>query len=165
MSYSGTAVALHSNKFLYREQHVVAYKDGRLLQRVVLYACRDDSAFARKTTSYQGMLAPDFEFEDVSTGMREGVRSVGSTRTVYFRTNRVYSEKVRMLPPVLGLVVDSGFDGFIQANWTSLLTGEAVKLPFLAPSRLEDLIFSCSTCALKTSAQFPWKFSGCVWRM
>jgi hypothetical protein len=49
LSYSGIATARHSAEFLYGEHHVLLYRDGRLAERVVLYTCRDGSAFARKT--------------------------------------------------------------------------------------------------------------------
>jgi hemin uptake protein HemP len=70
MSYSGTATALHSNEFLYGEKHVLVDHDGKLAQRVVLYTCRNGSAFARKTVSYVDPLAPNFVLEDASDGMR-----------------------------------------------------------------------------------------------
>jgi hypothetical protein len=66
------ALARHSPQFLYGERHVLLYRGGGLAERVVLYTCRDSSAFARKSASYADSLAPDFLLEDVSNGMREG---------------------------------------------------------------------------------------------
>jgi hypothetical protein len=141
LSYSGTATAPHSTEILYSEHHVLHFRDGRLADRVVLYTCRDGRPFARKTAVYGNPLAPDFLLEDRSTGMREGVRSEGDQRAVFFRRVRVETEKWGPLPSVPGLVVDTGFDEFIRANWQQLMTGQGVEMHFLVPSRLESMSF------------------------
>ena len=60
LAYSGTARVPGSGEFLYREHHVLKYRDGRLAQRIVLYSCVDGSYFARKISNYSDPLAPDF---------------------------------------------------------------------------------------------------------
>jgi hypothetical protein len=141
LSYSGIATGRHSTEFLYAEHHVLLYRDGRLAERVVLYTCRDGSAFARKTVNYVGPLAPDFTLDDAATGMREGVRSQGDERQVFFRGNRLAPEAAGPLPQIRGLVIDTGFDAFIRANWQALMTGKPLDLHFLVPSRLEEMRF------------------------
>jgi len=141
VSYSGTATARHSAKFLYAEHHILRYRDGRLAERVVLYTCRDGSPFARKTVSYVDAFAPDFLLEVASTGMREGVRTVGNERSVFFRDDRVEPEKASPLPSTPGLVADAGFDEFVRAHWRALMSGESQELHFLVPSRLEEIGF------------------------
>jgi hypothetical protein len=141
LSYSGTATARHSAKFLYAEHHVLRYSEGRLAERVVLYTCRDGSPFARKTVSYVDPFAPDFLLEIASTGMREGVRSVGTERSVFFRDDRIDPEKTSPLPPIRGLVADAGFDEFVRAHWQALMSGKSQELHFLVPSRLEEIGF------------------------
>jgi hypothetical protein len=144
--YSGVATARGSAnqgqlKFLYGEQHVLLYRDGRLAERVALYTCRDGSPFARKTVSYVDSLAPNFVLEDISNGMLEGVRNVGGGRAVFFRGDRIEPERVGPLPHTQDLVADTGFDEFIRTNWQMLMNGKAVDLPFLVPSRLEQVGF------------------------
>ncbi len=141
VSYTGTASALQSRKFLYREQHVLVAHDGRLAERVVLYTCRDGAPFARKTVSYVNPFAPNFVLEDASTGMREGVRSDGDRREVFFRAARVKAERSTPLPAVTGLVADAGFDEFVRANWQPLTGDKALSIHFLVPSRLDDMGF------------------------
>jgi hypothetical protein len=141
VSYSGTASSRHSADFLYGEQHVLEYREGRLAQRVVLYTCRDGSAFARKTVSYVDTFAPDFTLEDVSNGMTEGVRSDGKGRFVFFRGGQGEQEKSNPVPRVEGLVVDAGFDEYVRSNWQSLMAGKELNMPFLVPSRLSDIGF------------------------
>lgn len=141
LTYSGTAMAARSDDFLYREKHVLHYRDGKIAGRVVLYTCRDGSAFARKTVSYVDTLSPDFDLEDASNGMREGVRTEGGVRKVFFRNDRHSAEKVGTVPSIDGLVADSGFDAFVRSNWQSLMDGHALGMYFLVPSRLEDMSF------------------------
>jgi hypothetical protein len=141
VAYSGTATALRSGKFLYNERHVLQYRDGKIAARVVLYTCRDGAAFARKTVSYVDALAPDFLLEDASSGMREGIRSVGNTRQVFFRGDGAASEKSGALPDVPGLVADAGFDTFLRLHWDALVNGNALGMNFVVPSRLNDIGF------------------------
>jgi hypothetical protein len=139
--YSGTATALHSDLFLYRENDVVQFRGGKIAGRVVLYTCRDGSAFARKTVSYVDPLSPDFTLEDTSNGMREGIRSSNHEREVFFRSDAAAAEKSRAMPAASGLVADSGFDEFVQMNWQALMAGQTLGLDFLVPSRLHDMGF------------------------
>jgi hypothetical protein len=140
IGYSGTATGRH-DQFLYGERHLLKYRDSRLAERVVLYTCRDGAAFARKTVSYVLPTSPDFELDDAANGMREGVRSAGSARTVFYRGVRVEPEKSGSVPEDPGLVIDAGFDEFIRANWPSLMSGKPRNLEFLVPSRLEAIRF------------------------
>ena len=142
LTYLGTATAPHSTEVLYGERHVLHYREGRLVDRVVLYTCPDGRPFARKTAVYGDPMAPDFLLEDHSTGMREGVRIEADRRVVFFRRVRVEAEKSGELPSVPGLVVDTGFDEFIRANWRQLMTGPGVDMHFLVPSRLESMTFT-----------------------
>jgi hypothetical protein len=106
LSYSSVARVRHSTQVLYGEQHVLRYQQGRIAERVVLYTCRDGSAFARKSVSYSNALVPDFLFEDASNGMREGIRE-GATpggREVFYRERSGDPEK-------------SGF--CCQVDWTT----------------------------------------------
>src|SRR5580658_8425948 len=68
LSYSGTATARHSSEFIYGERHLLRYRDEQLAERLVLYTCRDGSAFARKTVSYVEPMAPDFVLDDAANG-------------------------------------------------------------------------------------------------
>lgn len=149
LTYSGVATSRRTNDFLYGERHFLSFRDGRLDQRVVLYTCRDGSAFARKKVAYRDPLAPDFIVEDASNGMREGIRTAaaaglpggGSERTVFFRENARSREATGPLPRVPELVADAGFDEFVQLHWPQLMAGNALQMRFLVPSRLSDYGF------------------------
>ena len=141
LSYSGTATAPHSAKFLYNERHILEYQNGRPAQRVVLYTCIDGKSFARKTVHYVDSLAPDFLLEDVSNGLREGVRSGSNGRAVFFRSGDAQRERSRVLGSITGLVADAGFDEFVRANWQRLMTNQSLEMHFLIPSGLDNYRF------------------------
>jgi len=145
--YSGVANARHSDDFLYGERHALFFRNGRVAERVVLYTCRDGSAFARKTVSYTNPLVPDFLFENANDGMREGIREASgdvpnpAARTVFYRDRTDAVEKSGPVPDVSGLVADAGFDEFVQSHWDSLVSGKTLEMRFLLPSRLVDYGF------------------------
>jgi hypothetical protein len=141
LRYSGTASERQSSQFLYGERHVLRYRGGRLAERVVLYTCADGSPFARKVVAYVDPLAPDFLLEDAGSGMREGIRSGPDGRVVFFRPHPTGTERSSPLPRVMGLVADAGFDEFVRSNWDRLVGNDALQMPFLVPSRLEDFEF------------------------
>lgn len=161
LSYSSIARARHSSEILYGERHVLLYRNGRIAERAVLYTCRDGSAFARKVVTYPNSLVPDFLFEDASNGMREGIRerSVGDvasgSRIVFYRERSGDAEKSGPVPSVPGLVADAGFDEFVQAQWDSLMSGNAVDFRFLLPSRLDDYGFKVQRLRADTVQGMP----------
>jgi hypothetical protein len=140
LAYSGLAASQRTGEPLYAENHVLRFEDGRLAERVVLYTCPDGTPFARKVATYEDRLAPSFSFEDVTNGVREGVKA-GQRRRVFFRGVDQKPEKSMPLEASPGLVVDSGFDEFIRSNWHALMTAGPLPLQFLVPSRLETLNF------------------------
>ena len=144
LAYFGIATAQRTGKMLYGENHVLHYQDGRLSERVVLYTCPDGTPFARKTSTYANPLAPDFLLEDMTNGVREGVRAgdrPGSPRSIFFRASQGELEKSAPLPALNELVIDSGFDEFIRRNWDALVASGSLPLQFLVPSRLEAMSF------------------------
>jgi hypothetical protein len=141
IEYTGAANAHHGPDFLYGERHILLYRDGRLSERTVLYTCANGAPFARKTVTYLEPAAPDFYFVDASNGMQEGVRSRGGARSMFFRASLAAPEKSAPLPDTSELVVDAGFDTFIQAHWSELMRGAPVPLRFLVPSRLQVMDF------------------------
>jgi len=173
IEYTGTATARQKADFLYGERHVLLYDDGRLAERTVLYTCADGAPFARKSVHYVEAAAPDFFFDDVSNGMQEGVRSEGTSRYMFFRGGKLDAEKRAPVPSVPGLVVDAGFDAFIQAHWSELMKDKEVPLHFLVPSRLQVMNFEVEhlradrfdgrpteVFRMKLSGILGWLFSG-----
>jgi hypothetical protein len=141
LSYTGRAEALQGHGFLYGEKHILVLRGGKLAERVVLYTCRDGSAFARKKSFYGNGWSPDFVLDDASNGMREGVRSEGGGRQVFFRAARSDHERSKSLEETAGLVIDTGFDAFVRDNWQPLMAKDGLSMRFLIPSHLSDMEF------------------------
>ena len=141
LSYQGTARVRHSDRFLYGERHVLHIESGRITERTVLYTCDDGRPFARKQVRYVNPTAPDFLFEDLRSGVREGVRSGAAGRQVFIRDQANAAERSGPLPDVPALVADAGFDEFVQQNWMRLVRDETVQMRFLVTTRLTDYAF------------------------
>ena len=60
---------------------------------------------------------------------------------MYFKASHAVAEKSAPLPQPQDLVVDAGFDNFIPAHWSALMSGAPVALPFLVISRLQVMNF------------------------
>lgn len=134
-----------SGRLLYREQHLVRHHDGRALERLVLYRCRDGAAFARKHVDYRvSAQAPAFSLEDARDGYGEGLRRSDGAGTVWVRERAGAAERSAPLQASPRLVADAGFDEFIRRHWQPLLAGESVALRFAVPARLESMGFKVS---------------------
>lgn len=132
--HDGQAFDPGSGQLLYRETHWRYERDGAPA-RLVLYRCPDGAAFARKQLRYGRVpMAPDFDFVDARDGYREGVRTLGSGREVYWQASGQAPVQRRPLPPS-SPVVDAGFDELVRQRWPALAGGGAVPANFLLPSR------------------------------
>jgi hypothetical protein len=153
----GIARDPESQALLYREHHLVRRADGQPTERLVLYRCADGTPFARKRVDYRrSVQAPEFSFEDVRLGYREGLRRTGDTGTVWVRDGRGDDERSAALDdPAARLVADAGFDEFIRRNWSPLVAGESVPLRFAVPSRLQTLGFKVGRQGSLTLGQEP----------
>lgn len=133
--YEGLAYPLDGGELAYREVHWRFDEDG-VPASLVLYRCPDGAAFARKTVSYApGATTPDFEFLDARSGAREGVRTRGKRREVFFRASRGEAVKQQALAIEADAIVDEGFDAAVRAHWATLAAGRTLRADFLLPSR------------------------------
>lgn len=146
-----------SRALMYREHHLVRRAGGQPTERLVIYRCADGTPFARKRVDYRrSMLAPEFSFEDVRMGYREGLRRRGGTHTVWVSDARGEGERSATLDePAARLVADAGFDEFIRSQWQPLLAGQSVPLRFAVPSRLQTLGFKVGRQGSTTLGQEP----------
>lgn len=146
-----------SRELLYREHHLIRRAEGKPTERLVIYRCADGTPFARKRVDYRrSAQAPEFSFEDVRLGYREGLRRTGGSGTVWVRDARGESERSAVLDdPAARLVADAGFDEFIRSNWTPLVSGQSVPLRFAVPSRLQTLGFKVDRQGPQTLGREP----------
>ncbi|WP_152560446.1 hypothetical protein [Arenimonas donghaensis] len=132
-----------SGDLLYTEQHLLRHQDQQLRQRLVVYRCANGTAFARKRIDYaDSALAPAFHFEDARLGYREGLRREAGGQELWVQPSPAEAERSAKLEAGAGVVADAGFDEFIRRQWQPLLAGDAVKLQFAVPSRLDSYGFT-----------------------
>lgn len=128
------------NAPLYRERHWTRYEGERASERLVLYLCPDGTPFGRKHVDYSASAqAPAFEFNDVRSGYREGLRRTAGKVVVWFSEARATERSAAIAAS--RLVVDAGFDPYIRNNWAALTSGQTLTLSFAVPSRLASLSF------------------------
>lgn len=128
-----------SGELLYVEQHLLQLEADTPTQRLVLYRCPDGTAFARKTVDYrQSRQAPEFSFEDVRIGYREGLRRSPEPELWFADHNRPRRASI----DEAALVVDAGFDEFVRMHWPALLAGEALRFAFAIPARQRSYGFA-----------------------
>ncbi|HEX5756594.1 MAG TPA: hypothetical protein VFY12_09615 [Arenimonas sp.] len=128
-----------SGELLYIEQHLLRLDAGSPMQRLVLYRCPDGTAFARKTVDYrQSRQAPEFSFEDVRIGYREGLRR--SPEPELWFADRAPPRRTPINDAAL--VADAGFDEFVRLNWPALLAGDALRFAFAVPARQRSYGFA-----------------------
>ena len=130
--YDGEARSADGRTLIYREHHLLRIKDGVLNGRIVLYACPEGPAFARKVLDYSGSLtAPDLRFEDHRAGSFRQLETLPTGRRLTSRKN--LNSKTLVVPVVStpGLVADAGFDEFIHQSWASLMTNRPINFNLL----------------------------------
>jgi hypothetical protein len=140
--YRGYAYAPADHRLLYTESHW-QYQQQGVGHRLVIYSCPDGKAFARKwVDNTPGASIPDLDMLDGRTGYREGVRSQGGQREVYFQPDASSPSRQAPLEHPPDAVIDAGFDAFVREHWDELSTRGVDPLPFLILSQLRYLQFS-----------------------
>lgn len=130
-SYTGNAFLLDGGALVYRETHYLF--DG---EHLVVYACPDGSAFARKSVHIGAdPQAPDFSLFDARLGYREGVRGRDGARTIYVQRGPDQAEKSAPLDLPPDGVIDAGFDAYVRRHWDALVRGDTLRFAFLVPSK------------------------------
>jgi len=142
LSFQGYARDLEHGELLYIESHFVHAPGTSDETRVVLYRCPRGEPFARKELHYgSDREQPEFNFVDARFGHLEGLRRVGAEIEVFTRARSGDATRSTRLSAGVPIVADAGFDEFVKHHWDELESGEAVRFPFLVPSRLDFLTF------------------------
>jgi hypothetical protein len=129
---SGAAYDIETNKLLYREFYTPL--DANREVRVD-YARPDGSIFASKTLSYIGdVTQPEFEYNDTRDNERLAARFDTGRLMLAYDQEGYRQEKAIM--DTVDLVIDAGYDAFIQREWDRLLAGKKVRFTFTMPYRL-----------------------------
>ncbi|MEN0037732.1 MAG: hypothetical protein AAGC78_11735 [Cellvibrio sp.] len=132
---AGSAYDLDSNKLIYRELYT-ALDENKTVR--VDYVTPDGQTFASKTLDYNGEpFQPSFTFKDTRDNefasahfqggrllLTHGVKDTKTEKTIYDNAR---------------LVIDAGFDSYIQLNWDKLASGKTLKFDFALPTKLNTV--------------------------
>lgn len=129
---AGSAYDLDTNQLLYRELYTALDENKNV---TVDYVSPQGNIFASKTLSYQGEpFQPAFELIDNRDNEYTAAQFQGARLVLSYGKNTNVNEKV--IFDNARLVVDAGFDAYIQLNWDRLVEGKRLKFDFALPPRL-----------------------------
>jgi hypothetical protein len=132
---AGSAYNLETNQLVYRELYTDIDENKSVR---VDYTNPDGQVFASKRLVYQGEpFQPTFEFEDTRDNEFVSAQFQGARLVLTHAMNSTQNEKV--IYDNARMVIDAGFDAYIQLNWDKLVAGKRLKFDFAMPSRLDSL--------------------------
>jgi hypothetical protein len=162
----GEAVDIDSGEKLYSEYHCLIDSE---LQQEVLYYNAMGFQIARKILDYQtGRTTPSFIQRNVLTKEEMSatvtMQSVSLTLAGKKNKSKVLDRKSGG-DEIYPLVVDAGFDVFVQRNWENLLDANDVRFlfPLVTRLRLVELQLMPSSCSYKTQTEACFRLESSSW--
>lgn len=129
---AGTAYSLDKNQVMYRELYT-GLDENKSVR--VDYMSPDGKKFASKTLVYSGEpFQPMFDFEDLRDKEYSSAHFEGARLVLTYGVHGEQNQKTIM--DNAKVVVDTGFDSYIQLNWDKLIAGKRLKFDFVVISRL-----------------------------
>ncbi|MEP0073498.1 MAG: hypothetical protein ABJE79_12400 [Marinomonas sp.] len=145
----GSVFSLKTGDLLYRESYFEI--EGTLHK--VEYSEPDGSIFGRKTIDLsKSFVTPSFSQLNERNGEAIDVAQEGRKLIVNYKEDASAKQKTKQLELTTGMVVDAGFNGFIQQYWSVLMDGKELDVDFLVPSKQTTFQFrlSRSSCVSST---------------
>jgi hypothetical protein len=132
---AGSAYNLENNQLVYRELYTALDENKSV---TVDYVSPQGDVFASKTLVYQGeSFQPTFELVDKRDNEYTAAQFQGARLVLSHGKNTTVNEKV--IFDNARLVIDAGFDAYIQLNWDQLIAGKRLKFEFALPPRLRTI--------------------------
>lgn len=132
---AGSAYSLENNQLLYRELYTPLDENKSVR---VDYVSPEGNTFASKTLVYQGELfQPSFNFEDSRDKEFLSARFEGARLVLTHGIDGSQNQKTIM--DNANMVIDAGFDAYIQLNWDKLVAGKRLQFNFALPNRLSSV--------------------------
>jgi len=131
--FVGYAYDIESKELVYTEHH--QYKNEAIHH--VIYKEINGETFAKKVIDYQqGFTSPAIEQTNTRNGEHIRVVKKDNELLVEYKenTNEQVESKTLELKP--SLVIDAGFDHFINQHWDTLISGSPLVVDYLVPSSL-----------------------------
>ena len=132
---TGTAYSLDDNEVIYREAYTAINDIGEVQ---VDYLDPQGKKFATKTLVFQGEpYQPTFVMQDFRDNETISVQFEKARLVMRHKDNNGPRQKIILEHS--GMVIDAGFDSFIQLKWDDLLKGKILKFEFALPTKLTSL--------------------------
>lgn len=132
---TGTAYNLDTNQVVYREAYTAINEMGEVQ---VDYLNSQGKKFATKKLVFQGEpYQPTFVYEDFRDD--ETISVQFERARLVMRHQDMNGTRQQIIHDHAGMVIDAGFDSFIQLKWDELLKGKALKFDFALPSKLSSI--------------------------
>jgi hypothetical protein len=132
---TGTAYRLDTNQVIYREAYTALNEMGEVR---VDYLNPQGKIFAAKTLYFQGEpYQPTFVFEDSRDNERISIQFEQARMVIKHQDDNGLRQETIM--DHAGMVVDAGFDSYIQLHWDDLLKGKTLKFDFALPAKLTSV--------------------------
>lgn len=129
---AGSAYHIESNRLLYRELYTGLDENKSV---TVDYASPDGNVFATKTLVYLGEpFQPAFTLEDTRDNEFTSAQFQGARLVLGHVLNNTQNEVT--IYDNARVVIDAGFDAYIQLHWDELVAGKQLKFDFALPHRL-----------------------------
>lgn len=141
--FEGRAREPDSGRHLYTEQHRVRLDErGKYLSSSVTYVDPRGETIAVKEVDFDDkQAAPSFRFHDLRTGSRLRVEAGDSRLSVSSRDGGRERDTDLDIDAQARIVIDAGFDRFIQQEWEALLEGRTQSFLFLHAPRARLMEF------------------------
>lgn len=129
---AGSAYSIENGQLLYRELYT-GLDENKSVR--VDYVSPQGNTFATKTLVYAGeVFQPSFTFKDSRDNEITSAEFQGAKLVLAHGMNNSTQEAV--IHDNAKVVIDAGFDAYIQLHWDKLLAGEKLKFTFAMPTRL-----------------------------
>ena len=129
---AGSAYSLENDQLLYRELYT-ALDENKSVR--VDYVSPEGKTFATKTLVYQGEpFQPSVDFKDTRDNEFMSAQFEGARLVLSHGMNN--SQNQNVIYDNAKLVIDAGFDAYIQLNWNKLIEGKRLKFDYAVPDRL-----------------------------
>lgn len=155
---TGTAYESDTTRVIYREAYTALNDQGEVK---VDYFTPDGKKFASKTLWFTGEpYQPTFELKDFRNN--ETVSAKFENARLILRFQDRGGPRGTTLFEHAGMVIDAGYDSFIQLNWDKLIKGKELSFEYALPKRLSSVKLRVEKVDPKTSPAYD-KVMGQNW--
>ncbi|MEM7358038.1 MAG: hypothetical protein AAF431_02955 [Pseudomonadota bacterium] len=131
----GTAVNLKTNVPLYTEHHSFAEENGETVM-TTRYTTPDNRLLAERKVAYEGDRVNRYELIQEFIDHQESVAREQQSLTIRENRQGVAKQKTIDVDDEKEVIIDAGFNNFIERNWDQLLDGKTLKAHFASPARM-----------------------------